>query len=283
MDVRVILNRVRASASRSPVELLADTVEILSVLEESALAPAPGSPADDELRAAEDHAAGEGIWGRQAVPLAYEVAMISCTAALEQGRAMVTLMEAGSSPVAPVVVLARSLVETANQAWWLLDPQIGFIDRVRRLQALRWRSALEGERAAEADGASPDQYASYTDTLANVERDSRELGLEIPERAAHGVYVCGTQRLPTPSCRVPQMFAAVDVPSVYNLFSGFTHGELFALRRVFEPADIEGYAIRRKATSDEELFKGAVAVAVYALNETTYRLAAMFGHINQTA
>jgi hypothetical protein len=209
--------------------------------------------------------------------------MIYCIAALEQGRAMVTLMHADSSSAAPVMVQARSVVETASQAWWLLDPQIGFIDRVQRLQALRFRSAREGERAAAADGASQDHYASYTETLADVERDSQTLGLEIPKRAAHGVYVCGTQQLPTPSYRVTQMFDAVDLPSVYNLFSGFTHGELFALRQTFEVADIKRYAIRRKAPSNEELFKSAVAVTAFALNEMAYRLATMFGHINQSA
>jgi hypothetical protein len=192
-------------------------------------------------------------------------------------------MQADSSSAAPVLVLARSVVETASQAWWLLDPQIGFIDRVQRLQALRWRSACEGERAAAADGAAQDQYASYTETLADVERDSQTLGLEIPERAAHGVYVCGTQRLPTPSCRVRQMFDAVDVPSVYSLFSGFTHGELFALRQAFEVADIKRYAIRRKALSNEELFKCAVAVTAFALSGMACRLATMFGHVNQIA
>jgi hypothetical protein len=66
--------------------------------------------------------------------------------ALDHASAMVVLTNAEHSAVS-VSVLARALVEVASQAWWLLEPGIGHANRVRRLLALRCRSAREGEKA----------------------------------------------------------------------------------------------------------------------------------------
>jgi hypothetical protein len=186
---------------------------------------------------------------------------------------MVALMDAGFTAV-PVAVLARSLVETASQAWWMLDPEVGYIQRVQRLQALRHRSAVEGERAAKADGASADQYRRYGETKDDVERCSRALGLEPPRKDGH-VFVCGTERLPTATCRVRQMLADADVPSVYNLYSGFSHGVLFALWSEILPRTTGGG--RTIHVPSEETFKGTVSVASYALGQAGGRIAALYG------
>jgi hypothetical protein len=188
---------------------------------------------------------------------------------------MVALMTGQFSPI-PVAVLARSLAEMASQAWWLLEPEIGCAQRVRRLQALRYRSASQGEQAARADGAERHEYHYYTETTDEVEQYSRALGLEVPSRDKF-VYVCGEERLETASRRVVAMFADVDVPSVYNLYSGFPHGELFALQQGFEVSgESDGLRYFRPVLTNDA-FKGAVAIASYALYPPGARLAQLFG------
>jgi hypothetical protein len=256
-------------------ELLADVIDVCSVLDGPDAAPTAGSLACAELHSAQEHAVDGHVWGEEPVRLAYAHGTISYAAALEHGRATVTLMNARSSPV-PVVALARSLVEVVSDAWWMFDPEVSYVQRVQRLLAVRHRSAIQGERAAKADDAPAGRYG---ETQNEVEEYSRMLGLDAPGMERWGVFVCGSQRLPTATARVRQMFADVDVPSVYNLYSGFSHGELFALERAFErQAGIKpDQPMYWQPITDEEVLKGAVSVAAYALNQAGSRIATLYG------
>lgn len=256
-------------------KLLDEVIDVFSVLVDPAAVPEVGSLATDELRAAREQQGHGAVWGDEPILLAYETAMICYRSALESGKAMVALMNGRFSAV-PVSSLARSLAEVSGQAWWLLEPDIGCVRRVRRLQALRYRSASEGERAAKADGAASDEYHRYTETTTEVEQYSRTLGLDVPRRDRF-VYICGEERLATASHRVVSMFADVDVPSVYRLYSGFPHGELFALRQAFSSSS-HGDGLRHfQPIITNEAFKGAVAVASYALYPPAARLSCLFG------
>jgi len=266
---------VNRSALNKYAQLLTDTVDIFSVLVDPAVAPAPGSPAECELRATREQPAHTGVWGESPVRTAYALAAMSYSAALDQGRAMAALMTGGFTAV-PVVVLARSLTEMTSQAWWLLDPGIGHIGRVRRLQALRYRSADEGQRAAAADGVPEDERYLYTETISQVGEYSRRLDLEAPSKDGR-VYVCGSERLRSASRRVKYMFGEVDVAGVYNLYSAFSHGELFALWQGFEKTTEGSQHIHYRPAVNEESFKGAVAVASYALYAPAARAVSLFG------
>jgi hypothetical protein len=260
---------------KAHAELLDEVVEILSVLVDPRVAPEPGCAAIEELRAARELPAGGGRWGEEPVRLAYGWAMVCYRAALEQAKATAALMSGAYSAV-PAAILARSVAETASQAWWLLEPGIGCRRRVCRLQALRYRSACEGERAAKADGASNDQYHRYTETTEAVNRYSLALGLEEPRREGY-VCICEGERLESASRRVVAMFADVDVPSVYNLHSGYSHGELFALREGFEVSYNDRGLPHARPLLSGEAFKQAVAVASYALYPPGHRLSALLG------
>jgi hypothetical protein len=255
--------------------LLEEVSDVYSVLVEPAVVPNVGSLAAGELQTARELATDGGLGGEEPIYRAYGLATMYYSATLELARAMVTLMTGQFSSV-PVAVLARSLVEVASQAWWLLEPEIGCSRRVRRLQALRYRSASEGERVARADGAASDEYHRYTETMEQVKRYSLTLGLEMPSQDGQ-IYVCGEERLPTASRRVVAMFADIDVPSVYSLYSGFPHGELFALRQGFAPSSAgKGHPRFRTVVTDYAV-KGVVAVASWALYAPAARLARLFG------
>jgi hypothetical protein len=62
------------------------------------------------------------------------------------------------------------------------------------------------------------------------------------------------------------------VPSVYNLYSGYAHGYPFALGREHVQD-----AMRYQPLVNEDSFKGAVAVASYALYPPGARLSELFG------
>lgn len=255
--------------------LLEEVVDVYSVLIDADVVPNTRSLAARELHDARNLLSDVGVGGEGPVHRVYATAAMCYTAALDLTRAIVVLMT-GQFSIVPAAVLARSVAEVASQAWWLLDPGIGCVRRVRRMQAIRYRSALEGERAAKADGAAPGEYHLYTETTDEVKEYSRLLGLEAPSQ--HGfTYVCGEERLPTASRRVVAMFDDLDVPSVYNLCSGFPHGELFALRQGFSPSSNRSGLIHFRPALNNDAVKNVVAVASWALHAPGSRLTRLYG------
>jgi hypothetical protein len=257
-------------------KLLADVGETWDVLVDPRVIPAPGSPAIQEFQAACEHCCQAGVWAEEPVRRAYGLALMQYHAALQHAEAMVALMT-GAFTAVPVVALARALVEVAGQAWWLLEPEIGYVSRVERLQILRFRNAAEGQRAAEADGIPEVAYGQYTETTAQVADYSRRLDLAVPMWSKPDrTYVCGNEKLPSATRLVRGLFDAVDVPSVYNLYSGYAHGYPFALWREYAETNADG-VLRYRPVVNEESFMGAVAVAAYALYPPGARLSKLFG------
>ena len=73
------------------------------------------------------------------------------------------------------------------------------------------------------------------------------------------------------------MFNEIDVPGVYNLYSGFSHGGSYALRQSFqETIGPNGHHFYRPVVN-EETIKGAVAMASWALYPPAARVTALFG------
>lgn len=255
--------------------LLSEVAEIFSVLVDPAAGPAPGSPAERELATARDHDAGTGPWGEEPIRTAYALAALNYNAALDQARAMTALMT-GAFTAVPTMVLGRSLIEATSRAWWLLEPGIGAIARVERYQAARYAGAVEGERAMLADGVPEEEVGLYTETPSQVGEYSRKLGLAAPMNKGH-VYVCGDQRLPSPWRRVVDMFEEIDVPGAYNYYSGFSHGEHYALQHAFEETiGLDGHHFYLPVVN-EEAIKGAVAMASWALYPPAARVTTLFG------
>lgn len=263
----------------TPAELLryADhlrsTVEIFGVLTDPQVAPRPGSPADGELAEARTLSLGDGDWGEDRVRTAYAAALMSYTAALDEGLGMAAVITGGVRTAIPAVVLSRSIAEVCSQAWWLLEPGVGARGRVERLQCLRLRSAIEGERAAEADGIEQADWHEYTETQSQVAEFSRKLGLDNPQRDGYAL-VCGCQPMPSVSRNVAAMLSDVGVEAAYNIHSGFAHGEIFALWQGFEHS---GDRRLIRPVVKEPTLEGAVAVAVRALYCPAQRLSDLFG------
>jgi hypothetical protein len=146
--------------------------------------------------------------------------------------------------------------------------------------AMRFRSAREGEKAASADGVPVEERHTYTETKKQVEAYAERLGLHAPwvdTSKSWQVFVCGDERLPTASQRIREMFAEIDLPSVYPVFSAYSHGELFALLREFEQTVRVDLGPSYRSVTNETSFMGAVAVASYALHPPAERLIKLYG------
>lgn len=276
---RVVPSLAVSLATMTPSELaryaihLRSTVEHFGVLADRQVTPRSGSTADQELSEARTLSLADGIWGEGRVRTAYQAALMSYTAALDEGLAAAAVLTGGVRTAIPAVVLSRSIAEVCSQAWWLLESGVGARGRVERLQCLRLRSAIEGERAAEADGIDRADWPRYTETQAQVREYSRKLGLAEPRRDGY-VHVCGSQRMPSVSRMVPAMLSEVGVEGAYNIHSGFAHGEIFALWQGFGHSD-DGRLIR--PVVNERTLQGAVAVAARALYCAAARLSDLFG------
>lgn len=261
-------------------KLLDEVVDIYRVLTDPQVGPRPGSPATQELGAAQQQSCpGVSTWGEGPVREAYALAILNYQVALDHASAIAALTRETHSAVS-ASVLARALVEGASQSWWLLEPEIGHVKRVARSVVLRYRSACEGEKAATADGVSADKHPDYTETKAQVEQYANGLGLgglSVDRSKGWIVYVCGNERLPTASWRVKKLFSGIDLPSVYPIFSGYSHGEVFTLLRDFESPARGNVGMHYRAVVNEDSFKGAVAVASYALYPPGERLSKLFG------
>jgi hypothetical protein len=257
-------------------KLLDEIVDIYRVLADPRVEPQPGSPGAEELQGAERQPRpAAGTWGEEPVREAYALAILNYQVALDHAAAIAVLTHSAVS----ASVLARALVEAASQAWWLLEPEIGHVKRVARSAALRYRSAAEGEKAAKADGVPASEYPGYTETKEQVEQFAHDLGLgalSIDRSKQWTVYVCGSERLPTPSKRVEMFFSGIDLPSVYPDFSGYSHSEVFALLRDFELQAQGDLGTHYRSVVNEDSFKGTVAVASYALYPPGERLSGLF-------
>jgi hypothetical protein len=260
-------------------KLLDEVVDIYRVLVDPRVEPRPASPGAEELTAAQQQSCPAGTWGEAPVREAYALAILNYQVALDHATAIATLTRGAQSAVS-ASVLARALVEAASQAWWLLEPGIGHVKRVARSAALRYRSATEGEKAATADGVPTDEHSHYTETKTQVEQYANDLGLgalSVDKSKGRIVYVCGTERLPTPSKRVEMLFGGIDLPSVYPVFSGYSHGEVYALLRDFELLTRGDIGTRYRSVVNKDSFQGAVAIASYAIFPPGERLSKLFG------
>jgi hypothetical protein len=210
---------------------LRSTVEIFGVLTDPRVAPRPGSLAGHELAEARTLSSGDSAWGEERVRTAYQAALMSYTAALDEGLAMAVVITGGVRTAIPAVVLARSIAEVASQAWWLLKSGVGARGRVERLQCLRLRSAIEGERAAGADGIDRVDWLQYTETQVHsgfahgeifalwqgfdCSDDGRLMRPVVNEPTLQGAVAVATRALYYPAARLSDLFG-LDRPPGQN-------------------------------------------------------------------
>lgn len=156
---------------RSVIEQAAETAA--KYLDAPVWEPSPGSEGAAEVANAETGPAGS--WGESPVRTAHALTHALMDAALAHLRALALLYVDSPPEMAPTTI-ARSVMETAATAWWIMEPGIGTRSRVARVTSERLRSALE---AAKAIGNLPPTVnpADYSETEQQVHQYATDLGL----------------------------------------------------------------------------------------------------------
>ena len=221
---------------RSVIEQAAETAA--KYLDAPVWEPSPGSEGAAEVANAETGPAGS--WGESPVRTAHALTHALMDAALAHLRALALLYVDSPPEMAPTTI-ARSVMETAATAWWIMEPGIGTRSRVARVTSERLRSALE---AAKAIGNLPPTVnpADYSETEQQVHQYATDLGLTA---AAGDVRINGQVRRNSTDL-ISLLFETEtelnrsQARLVYPVYSGVAHGLLYGIMQFLRPADVNG-------------------------------------------
>ena len=110
--------------------------------------PHPGwrAPTWPELAATVDERTSHGRWGELPYKTIWTAHTILARAVCEHGRAFALLLRTTPTASLALDTQARTMVELAAQASWLMWPDVGGRARVARLHVLRRRTAIEHDR-----------------------------------------------------------------------------------------------------------------------------------------
>lgn len=179
-------------------------------------------------------------WGPQEPTMAFEMARLSILV-IDDFLTSIDKLLAPPLPPLPMYgqeVLARSVLEGAGFAFWLMDPQITVRQRVARTYLHFWEAATTAVKNATAVGSAHDVTSAQTH-LDSILTRVDELGLGHGKKK--GKTTIGGEELPSKTARVTAVLAG-KVRSgheiVYSLYSGVAHGEMTGIlsRRLDPPA-----------------------------------------------
>ncbi|MDT4995872.1 MAG: hypothetical protein QOH97_5764 [Actinoplanes sp.] len=129
-------------------------------------------------------------------------------------------------------VLARAAMESAAQAWWMLEPGIGARRRVIRSVLIHANSARKlRETARKSNPSVPvTHYGEDPDTVRSY---AHSIGLS---------YVCNdngveaeAEKLPGYTQRAKELGEATRMVAAYNVYSGAAHAEWYAVAQGWRP------------------------------------------------
>ena len=262
----------RVHELRSVIEQAAETAA--KYLDAPVWDPSPGSEAAAEVANAE--AGPAGPWGVSPVRTAHALTHALMDAALAHLRAL-TLLYVDSPPEMAPTTIARSVMETAATAWWIMEPGIGVRSRVARVTSERLRSALE---AAKAIGNLPPTVnpADYSETEQQVRRYATDLGLTA---AAGDVRIDGQVRRNSTDL-ISLLFETetelnrTQARLVYPVYSGVAHGLLYGIMQFLRPLDVNG-EIRLVWQTDPHIIDAVVSYTLAVLIAAMDRVLAVMG------
>jgi len=228
------------------------------------LEPAEGSTASRELEAA------TSAFQRESLKSAYHLGNMRLNAVEDFLSGWAATIAAPAVVYTPLVVI-RSAFEVGARAWWLLDPGIPAVERVRRLTVDRLESLYQQLR-----GLGPRFVTDEMPRALALAQEAEDHGIAV----AWGKTEIAGVRFPKPTDKAMPtltelanaMLASPDnaPPSgrlIYSVLSGFSHGEIYALTHVMEdisPTEgVEGLWGRAEATARHDAQYGSVAVLAY--------------------
>ncbi|MFD4609996.1 hypothetical protein ACFWOT_18220 [Streptomyces sp. NPDC058440] len=198
--------------------------------------PAAKSEAAAEL--ANTEKGQNGPWGELPPRTAYAAANMMMTAVLDDLGSLQQLLGAKMPVIGPTVI-ARSAVEIASTAWWLMEPGIGVRKRVTRELVLSLTSARRAGQVAK----DMEPSEAVTDALGQEPRVLQrmaDLGIGQSMGGKHYDPIIDKEKAPDATSGTAEMLKLVlpvkaSKEAIYRTYSAVTHGELYGLMNFMLP------------------------------------------------
>lgn len=244
--------------------------------------PGPGSEAAAELSNTEVRQGGDP-WGEDLPRTAYAAANLMMTAVLDNLASIHNLLGI-EIPVIGATVVARSAIEIASGAWWLMEPGIGARRRVCRELALSLGSARSAKQVAgEFQALGVQVGRDVTDALqqeARVLQRITDLGIT---PASSGLSpLIENEKAESATKATAAMLKTVlpkSVPGsyVYRTYSAVTHGTIYGLMNFMDPEAAPDGSTLLNWHLPPEVLDSTVQLAIAAFGETYRRINKVMG------
>ena len=244
--------------------------------------PAPDSEAAAEVASAEIRADGSP-WGEDPLRTAYAAANLMTHAVIDNLASLHELL-AGQMPVIGPTVVARSVIEIASGAWWLMEPRIGARARACRELALSLRSARRaGQVAAEFRATGFDVSEAIEEAEqqeARVLQRVADWGIATPSTAI-SPEIEG-ERVPEATFRTARMLraalpASIPGTAIYRTYSAVTHGEIYGLMNFMAPGVTSDGTTLLHWHLPPDVLDSTVQMAITAFGETWQQVRKVMG------
>jgi len=245
--------------------------------------PEPGSEAAAELANAEARQDGDP-WGEAPPRTAYAAANLMMTGVLDNLTSIHSLLAAEMPVIGPTVV-ARSAIEIASGAWWLMEPGIGARRRVCRELVLSIESARRaGQVAEEFQSTGFPVSQEITEALqleARVLRRITDHGITPPASSGFSPAIESEKARPATEVTAEMLKAVLpgSVPgtSFYRTYSAVTHGEFYGLMNFMDPEAAADGSTLLSWHLPPEVLDSTVQMAIAAFGQACKRINKVMG------
>jgi hypothetical protein len=188
-------------------------------------------------------------------------------------------------PAIGPTVLARSAIEIASGAWWLMEPGIDARRRVCRELALSLESARRAKQVAEEFRATGFQVGQeITDALQQESRVLQritDLGTTPPSSSGFSPAIENERTMSATGATAAMLRAMLpaSIPgeSVYRTYSAVTHGEIYGLMNFMAPGVTSGGSTLLHWHLPPDVLDSTIQLAIAAFRESYRRINKVMG------
>jgi hypothetical protein len=244
--------------------------------------PEPGSEAAAEFANTEVRQGGDP-WGEDPPRTAYAAANLMMTGVLDNLASIHKLLGIEMPVIGPTVV-ARSAIEIASGAWWLMEPGIGARRRVCRELALSLESARRARQVAEEyrdQGVQVGQEITKAlQQEARVMQRITDLGIA-PASPGLSPRIenenAGSATDATAAMLKAVLPTSVPGTSVYRTYSAVTHGTIYGLMNFMDPEVAADGSTLLNWHLPPDVLDSTVHLAIAAFGQTYKRINKVMG------
>ena len=250
--------------------------------------PTAGSEAAAEVSNPESRNDGSP-WDEGPPRTAYAAANVMMLGVVDDLKSLERLLVAPVPVIGPTV-LARSAIEIAFGAWWLMEPGIGARRRVCRELVLSLTSA---RRARQVADEYAEEYQKSGDPIpaddAALIADSRQQEPVVLQRITELAVQAPTSgpdienekadSATNATAKMLQALLPTNLPatSFYQTYSAVTHGQFYGLTNFMTPATQPDGTPFWQWGPNFEVLDSTIQIAIGAFRETYQRIAGVMG------